>query len=221
MGPLVSFPFCVFFYTFFFGGWLFLFLLDRVIGVANVNKTLAWEAWNKLTLNTQATRFPTLWPGVWSSADYMRDETGVSGGSGFPLLNSHRHAWPVVSLTVGLVGITFTSDGVNIRPWLPKKIGEYVYTSSLATVSRTANGTYSGSISPLKETQACNVVIELPDHAAASLKHARIQLDNDDPARQAEHATLPQRRKGWVVFELGLPSGSMCGGGVAVKWQIV
>jgi hypothetical protein len=192
-----------------------------VIGVANVNKTLAWEAWNKLTLNTQATRFPTFWPGIWSSADYMRDETGVSGGSGFPLLNSHRHAWPIVSLTVGLVGITFTSDGALLRPWLPADIGEYVYTSSLATVSRTANGTYSGCISPLKKTRACKVVVELPDHAASSVKHARIQLGNDPKWQVSEPATLPYRRNGWLVFELVLPSGSICGGGVAAQWQIV
>ena len=43
-----------------------------VIGVAHSNATLAWDLWLDATLHTQATLFPDYWPGVWSSADYMR-----------------------------------------------------------------------------------------------------------------------------------------------------
>ena len=67
-----------------------------VIGVAHVNATLAWDMWLEATLHTQASLYPDYWPGVWSSADYMRTD-GTSGGSAFPLLNTHRHAWPLVS----------------------------------------------------------------------------------------------------------------------------
>lgn len=47
-----------------------------VMGVARVNKTLAWNEWNKASLANEATNHPTMWPGVWTSADYIRPDSG-------------------------------------------------------------------------------------------------------------------------------------------------
>lgn len=68
-----------------------------IMGLAAVNSSLAWDVWMDTTLHNQATLHPTYWPGVWSSADYIRVD-GLSGGSAFPVLCTHRHAWQVAVL---------------------------------------------------------------------------------------------------------------------------
>ena len=46
-----------------------------VMGVAMVNKTLAWEKWMQSSLANEASLHPTFWPGVWTAADYI--STGI------------------------------------------------------------------------------------------------------------------------------------------------
>ena len=66
-----------------------------VMGVALVNKSLAWEKWTQSSLANEARLHPTLWPGVWTAADYIATGIGRSGGGAFPAFNTHRHAWPL------------------------------------------------------------------------------------------------------------------------------
>eukprot|EP01043_Picozoa_sp_COSAG02_P025609 COSAG02_NODE_1444_length_12574_cov_17.452171_11_plen_67_part_00 len=57
---------------------------QMVMGVATVNKSLAWEKWQQMSLANEASLHPTLWPGVWTAADYISTGTGRSGGGAFP-----------------------------------------------------------------------------------------------------------------------------------------
>ena len=51
-----------------------------LMGLATVNASLALETWKRSSLAHEASLYPTLWPGVWTSADYVRAESGTSGG---------------------------------------------------------------------------------------------------------------------------------------------
>ena len=63
-----------------------------IMGLAKVNKSAAWHKWRATSLAHEAQAFPRLWPGVWTSADYIDPDSGRSGGSAFPALCTHRHA---------------------------------------------------------------------------------------------------------------------------------
>ena len=55
-----------------------------IMGVAMVNKSLAFEKWMQSSLANEASLHPTFWPGVWTAADYISTGDGRSGGGAFP-----------------------------------------------------------------------------------------------------------------------------------------
>ena len=63
------------------------------------------------------------------------------------VFNLHPHAWPLYDVT-RLVGITFTPEGVDIRPTIPEDI--YKFKSPLIGIQKATNG-YSGWYNPKKE----------------------------------------------------------------------
>ena len=66
------------------------------------------------------------------------------GWTDFPVMNMHPHAWPIYS-TAKLVGIEFTTEGVDFSPTLP--FGTYRFTSPLLELKKSKNG-YSGRYAP-------------------------------------------------------------------------
>ncbi|NVM46035.1 MAG: hypothetical protein HWN79_14050 [Candidatus Lokiarchaeota archaeon] len=141
-----------------------------------VDGNLGWDEWKKNTLAYHAENFPEVWYGIWSGPDtYNSDlskypgqtvfDEGLINGeeeladgeehlahigiawTDFPVFNLHPHAWPLYDLT-RLMGINFTSEGVELKPTLPEE--EYRFKSSLIGIEKTVNG-YSGWYSPKKE----------------------------------------------------------------------
>lgn len=126
-------------------------------------------------------------PGVWTAADYIRTETGQSGGGAFPALCTHRHAWPLYSLATSLVGVEFTRDGATIRPaGLPAELGAFSFTSRLANVSRSVTGTFTGTLWPLQASASCVVTLEIPHNELGVEQLA--DLRTRVPAARAEAA---------------------------------
>ena len=213
-----------------------------VMGIARVNKSAAWDAWRANTLANHAELFPTLWPGVWSMADYVRGDSGISGGGGFPLLNGHRHAWPLYSLVAGLAGVEFSSCGVTVRPWLPEEVGPYKLRTRLATVERTAEGTFRGTVRPRALTSACSVVVEIPAAAAAAAAAAAGKKGPRWYPMVARAKIGEASGGGWVTAEmtelvaggdgsgsgsagnlravLNFPASQRCGDDRAVQWTL-
>jgi hypothetical protein len=146
-----------------------------IMGLARVNKTAAWEKWVATSLGHEARRFPSLWPGVWTAADYIDPASGRSGGSAFPALCTHRHAWPLYSLATGLVGLEFTAVGLSIRPaGLPitsstqtqpgARGGDilWAFTSVVANVTAHTTTEFSGRYHPVRRSDSCLVTLEVP-----------------------------------------------------------
>jgi hypothetical protein len=145
-----------------------------IMGVAEVNKSAAWQKWIQTSLAHEASRFPNLWPGVWTAADYIDPASGRSGGSGFPALCTHRHAWPLYSLAKGLVGLDWNAAGLLIRPGgLPisaprmpyegRNVGTilWAFTSALVNVSAHGPEEFAGRYRPLQRTSNCAITVEL------------------------------------------------------------
>jgi hypothetical protein len=141
-----------------------------------VNGEMAWDEWKKNSLAYHAENFPDVWYGIWSGPDvYNSSLSKYSGQTGFaepvltkkvvpaedeavlgfetinwtdfPVFNLHPHAWPLYDVT-RLVGITFTPEGVELRPTIPQD--DYKFSSSLIGLEKTKNG-YLGWYNPKKE----------------------------------------------------------------------
>ena len=103
-----------------------------------INSTDAWEQWLLGTLGNEGDIYGNeTWAGIWSSSDvvssYLATGSGVEdafplNASGrvigrvgqpawdaFPILCTHRHAWPLWSLSK-LAGIGFTEWGLELTP---------------------------------------------------------------------------------------------------------
>jgi len=141
-----------------------------------VDGQMGWDEWKKNMRAYHAENFPDVWYGIWSGPDtYNSDLSEYPGQTAFderlmsaeeelldgeehlahvgtawtdfPVFNLHPHAWPLYDVT-RLLGINFTSDGVELKPTLPKK--EYMFSSSLIGLEKTESG-YSGWYNPVKE----------------------------------------------------------------------
>ncbi|MFX1288708.1 MAG: GH36-type glycosyl hydrolase domain-containing protein, partial [Promethearchaeota archaeon] len=141
-----------------------------------VNGEMAWDEWKKNTLVYHADNYPDIWYGIWSGPDtYNSSLSKYPGQTGFneavltekvipldvevnlgfetinwtdfPVFNLHPHAWPLYDIT-RLVGITFTPEGVELRPKLPQE--SFNFKSSLIGLEKTQNS-FSGWYNPLKE----------------------------------------------------------------------
>ncbi|GAF81849.1 unnamed protein product, partial [marine sediment metagenome] len=141
-----------------------------------VDGQMGWDEWKKNTLSYHADNFPDVWYGIWSGPDTYNsdlskypgqtvfDESLITGEreavdgeelmghiatawTDFPVFNLHPHAWPLYDLT-RLIGINFTSEGVELRPTIPQD--NYKFVSSLIGLKKSVSG-YSGWYNPMKE----------------------------------------------------------------------
>jgi len=163
-----------------------------------VNSEMGWDEWKKNTLAYHAENFPDVWYGIWSGPDTYNsdlskypgqtvfDEGLISGEqeiedgeehlghmgltwTDFPVFNLHPHAWPLYDIT-RLMGITFTPQGVELRPTIPQDI--YKFSSSLIGLEKSKNG-YSGWYNPKKEGK-WNLSIKMSDEEVKSIKSISI-----------------------------------------------
>jgi hypothetical protein len=140
-----------------------------------VNGDMAWDEWKKNTLAFHAESYPDIWYGIWSGPDTYNstlskypgqtvfDEALITGApkrddeesighiglgwTDFPVFNLHPHAWPLYN-TISLIGVKFTSEGVDIAPPLPKE--EYEFSSPIIGFQKSKEG-YSGWYAPKTE----------------------------------------------------------------------
>merc|ERR1712183_596525 len=120
-----------------------------VLGLAHVHQIdLAWEEFERNSLQWQASVQPKIWAGLWTSGDQITQK-GLPGliSYAYPALCMHRHAWPQVSL-VQLAGLHFESFGLAIRPAIPPRLGAYNVSTGVASVAFNGNGLWSGRFSP-------------------------------------------------------------------------
>jgi len=147
---------------------------------------MAFDEWKKNSLAYKASVYPDIWYVIWSGPDTLNSvfsefpghtlfnkyyltlnpedhhEGLLSMGinwTDFPVLNLHPHAWPLYNIG-HLLGITFTEDGVEFAPTLPKE--EYSFTSSLIGFEK-KNNSYTGWYDPLRGG-TWKIRIKLPEH---------------------------------------------------------
>jgi hypothetical protein len=91
-----------------------------VWALAGINATDAWEQWLLNTLAAEAEVYGgDVWAGVWTSSDavnsFLAQRPGLPSWDNFPVLCTHRHAWPLYALTK-LAGIGFSAAGLEVAP---------------------------------------------------------------------------------------------------------
>lgn len=120
-----------------------------ILGLLAANRTqLAWEEYVRNSLHWETAVSPDYWVGIWTSADSVNGDGSPSEWTGdFPGLCTHRHAWPLVTAR-HLAGVTYTADGVRIRPGLPTALGAYSWSTPLASVAWDGNATWTGHYNP-------------------------------------------------------------------------
>lgn len=161
-----------------------------------VEGNLAWDEWKKNSLAAHAENYPEIWYGIWSGPDTYNstlskypgqtvfneslltsikkdtlDSLGLFGvgWTDFPVMNLHSHAWPLYSI-VHLIGVTFTTEGVDFIPALPKE--EYEFSSQLLGFKKSKNG-YSGWYNP-KCSGMWKISLKLNDAELTRFKKLRV-----------------------------------------------
>jgi hypothetical protein len=148
---------------------------------------MAWDEWKKNSLAYHAENYPNIWYGIWSGPDTYNSSLSMYPGqtgfnetvltekviplevevnlgfetinwTDFPVFNLHPHAWPLYEIT-RLVGITFTPEGLELRPALPQN--NFKFNSPLIGLHKTVSG-YSGWYNPCKEGR-WKLSLELPE----------------------------------------------------------
>ncbi|MHA2035327.1 MAG: hypothetical protein ACXACX_21930, partial [Candidatus Hodarchaeales archaeon] len=77
----------------------------------------------------------------------IHDSTFAVNWTDFPVLNLHPHAWSLFNM-IHLMGITFTPEGLELEPILPKD--NYKFSSPIIGLEKSSNH-YSGWYKPLVE----------------------------------------------------------------------
>ncbi|NHJ26369.1 MAG: hypothetical protein EAX89_17455, partial [Candidatus Lokiarchaeota archaeon] len=141
-----------------------------------VDRELGFEEWKKNSLAYHAENYPEIWYGIWSGPDTINSELSKYPGqtifrafeqidgdkrsndeenlghigldwTDFPVFNLHPHAWPLYN-TKHLMGISFTIEGLEIKPKFPKN--KYRFSSRIIGLERNS-GFYKGFYSPIRE----------------------------------------------------------------------
>ena len=163
-----------------------------------VNGEMGWDEWKKNSLAYHAENYPDVWYGIWSGPDTYNSSLSKYPGqtafneailtekvipldlevslgfetinwTDFPVFNLHPHTWPLYDIT-RLLGITFTPEGVELKPTLPQAL--YKFKSSLIGLEKTKNG-YSGWYNPQKEG-IWKISLELTENECEKLHYALI-----------------------------------------------
>lgn len=139
--------------------------------LAGVDPAMAFDEWLKNTRARHAEIYPDVWYGAWSGPDVFCSSDSEHAGqtaydwglvdpeagrrpsvlrglgmTAWPVMNMHRHAWPLYS-AAKLCGIEFTEAGVDLRPAIPKD--RWSFRSKLVGLAKTAKG-YEGWYAPGK-----------------------------------------------------------------------
>jgi cellobiose phosphorylase len=139
--------------------------------LAGVDPAMAWEEWTKTSRANHAEVYPYTWYGIWSGPDvYNSADSDHAGQTGYdwglidpearrrpnsyrglswtawPVMNMHRHAWPLYS-AAKLLGIGFTEEGMELAPAIPRAV--YSFRSQLVGLEKSARG-YEGWYAPKK-----------------------------------------------------------------------
>ncbi|GJM64495.1 GH36-type glycosyl hydrolase domain-containing protein [Persicobacter diffluens] len=78
------------------GGFWFAPYAQYVIGVAQVNLSLAWDLFNRMSLRHIGQVFPDFWLGQWTASDYIDGSLSETEGHAFNMpYNAHAHAYPL------------------------------------------------------------------------------------------------------------------------------
>jgi hypothetical protein len=139
--------------------------------LAATDPAMAYDEWKKNSRANHAEVYPGIWYGAWSGPDVfcssdsdhagqtaydwgLVDEEARHGPSFFrglswtawPVMNMHRHAWPLYS-AAKLLGIEFNEAGVDLAPTLPAPT--YSFRSKLVGLLKSEKG-YEGWYAPMK-----------------------------------------------------------------------
>ncbi len=139
--------------------------------LAATDPAMAYDEWKKNSRANHAEVYPGIWYGAWSGPDvYCSSDSDHAGQTAYdwglvdpeahrrpsiyrglswtawPVMNMHRHAWPLYS-AAKLLGIEFTEAGVDLAPTLPQT--EYSFRSKLVGLEKNAKG-YQGWYAPVK-----------------------------------------------------------------------
>ena len=139
--------------------------------LAATDPAMAWDEWKKNSRANHAEVYPGIWYGAWSGPDvYCSSDSDHAGQTAYdwglvdpeahrrpsiyrglswtawPVMNMHRHAWPLYS-AAKLLGIEFTEAGVDLAPTLPQT--EFSFRSRLVGLEKSAKG-YQGWYAPTK-----------------------------------------------------------------------
>lgn len=140
-----------------------------ILALAHLKPELAYKEWVRNSRATQAQHFPSYWAGIWSASDVVTSHLSTDGYEGcqswpaMPVLCTHPHSWPVYS-AARLAGLTFDKAGMRVHPALPLALGDYSWTSTLASVRRNQTGElewqFSGHWAPLRR-ERCSLQLDL------------------------------------------------------------
>jgi hypothetical protein len=135
------------------------------------NPAMAYDEWKKNSRANHAEVYPGIWYGAWSGPDVFCSSDSDHAGqtaydwglvdpeahrlpsiyrglswTAWPVMNMHRHAWPLYS-AAKLLGIEFTEAGVDLAPTLPEP--RYSLRSKLVGLVK-SDKSYEGWYAPAK-----------------------------------------------------------------------
>jgi hypothetical protein len=139
--------------------------------LAATNPAMAYDEWKKNSRANHAEVYPGIWYGAWSGPDVFCSSDSDHAGqtaydwglvdpeahqrpsayrglswTAWPVMNMHRHAWPLYS-AAKMLGIEFTEAGIDCAPTLPE--AKYSFRSKLVGLVKSNKG-YEGWYAPLK-----------------------------------------------------------------------
>jgi len=139
--------------------------------LAATDPAMAYDEWKKNSRANHAEVYPGIWYGAWSGPDVFCSSDSDHAGqtaydwglvdpeahrrpsvyrglswTAWPVMNMHRHAWPLYS-AAKLLGVEFNEDGVDLAPTLPEP--QYSFRSKLVGIVKSNQG-YDGWYAPMK-----------------------------------------------------------------------
>mmetsp|Transcript_8216 Transcript_8216/g.15678 ORF Transcript_8216/g.15678 Transcript_8216/m.15678 type:complete len:1239 (-) Transcript_8216:96-3812(-) len=181
-----------------------------IIGLVKSNQVeVAWEEFERNSLQWQATVTPATWIGLWTSADMVQVD-GMPGvwTNPFPALCMHRHGYPLVSLPA-LLGFSFSRAGMTFSPAIPRRLGKYHYRTSMLEVAFDGDKKWTVLYKPLSPGR-----IDLHfDMGKAHESEQNQQNDNHLASHTTNSPPFPSHQFGLKIAVEGVTNG-----GQVQKW---
>lgn len=143
-----------------------------IIALSKLNTTLAFEQWQKNSYSTRAKIFPQFWPNIWSSSDVVSSKLvknikqsaiGTSNWPNFPVFCTHAHSWPLYSFINGILGVSFESNKLKIKPFAGFK--QFNFETKLIKVSLDKDGNFDGYYAPNRFIgETFSIVLDLSEY---------------------------------------------------------